>query len=325
MYLLESGHYNIDIDKLYNWFLTNEYFAASDTFHDNAYREFGFSLLISFISVLSDNSLVTVNLCAITAFIIYYISFFIWRRKDISILLFLYIATFTFFTSFNTLRQSISCSMVFLSTVLFCNKKYYQSIIFIVLACSMHFTAILIFPIICISNFVNLKSKVVYLTFAILLVMYFLQIELPIINSAIPQNIAGRNILSNYNNESINTFHIGVYYIRFVLLCAMCCVFVWSYRISYDSSKLIHNLFFFGVIAYILLMKAPNIGRISEFLLQFQMLAISQSLFNLKSTSHIKYNNAKHLILYYSTMWFTIYILFNFQGMRPYVPIWDIF
>lgn len=321
VYLINDGYYDITIEDIKSWFSFENYYNNSE-YGSGAIREFGFSFYITILSYILDNAKYVLNFTVILISIIYVYSFKkIFNKYYAALCLFIYISIFLYYSSFNTLRQSFAISLFVLAGVFLYCKKYKAAIAFYLIACTIHFTAVLIFPVLLISFFIPKHSmKIMKFILFVFILLYF-YVNPAFLGSIIDDEIAGRSFYNGMLEANLS-FNIYIYYLSAIFMCFMAYVFFWFYSRSGDKNILFYNLWFVGILLYILLMRSPNIGRISEFFYPFQIFAIVSTLqkFEVENNTALLMRG-RQLLFSYCFLWYLYYSFRNMYGLQPYIAL----
>lgn len=168
-FILVSGlQYRVGADYLiYN----NAFYYIKDTGYYNLFEP-GYNLLNKIVGIFSDSSVALFMVCAI-----FFCGFsFISIHKlscNIYASIFIWVLSQCFFESMNTVRQSLSVSIVFISFIFILKKKMVPYILCILFATSMHYSAIIMLPVYFIDKMkLNWKKQLMF-SGAILLIAFF--------------------------------------------------------------------------------------------------------------------------------------------------------
>lgn len=316
--LLKSGYYDISLEKIKSWFSLGSYYTDG-AYGVGAIREFGFSFYLNFLYKILGNARFVINFTVIAILFIYLYAFKkIFNKEAVALCLLFYISIYLYYSSFNTLRQSFAVSFVVLGGTFLYLKRYSKAFIFFLIACSIHFTATLVVPIILIILFIHrINKRIIVILLCILILSYVLQINIFPIENMVHDEIAGRNLVKSMGEASLN-YNIYIHILSAGFMAFMGYVFYWFYSRAGDEDLLFYNLWFMGIVAYILLMKSPNVGRISEYLYSFQIFSIVSTLRNLKDNDENQYVYGRQLLLLYCIVWYSFYALRNMYGLQPY-------
>lgn len=317
---IEIGYYDISIEQVKSWFSTHQYFEK-DEYGTNAgaMREFGFSLYLTILNGVFNNPRLTINLTVIIIMLIYLLAFRKLCKSGMYICLFIYISTYMFYSSFNTLRQSFAVSFILLSCIYMYMKQYIRAILMGLIACTIHFATVLAFPICVIAYCLRINKKVALFILLILLFFFLAKIEVPFLINLLSDNVAGRDIQEGFVEGKRLAYNVYIFYLSFVFQGMMIYVFYWFYSNSNGQYSFFYNLWFIGIVIYLLLMSSPNVGRFSEYFYVFQIVAMTLTLLSLKENDYSKYVVGNQMLLIYCVIWYSFYALRNFYGLQPYI------
>ena len=317
---IEIGYYDISIEQVKSWFSTHQYFEK-DEYGTNAgaMREFGFSLYLTILNDIFNNPRLVINLTIIVIILIYLFAFRKSCKNGMHICLFIYISTYMFYSSFNTLRQSFAVSFVFLGCMCVYMKQYIRAVLMSLIACTIHFTAVLVLPICVIAYCLRINKKVALLILLLLLFFFLSKIEVPFLTNLLSDNVAGRDIQEGFVEGKELTYNIYIFCLSFIFQGMMIYVFYWFYSNSNGQYPFFYNLWFIGIAIYLLLMSSPNVGRFSEYFYVFQIAAMTLTLLSLKENDYSKYLVGNQMLLIYCVLWYSFYALRNFYGLQPYL------
>ena len=319
--LISSGYYDITWAKLVAWFSKGDYFAkASYGTNEGALREFGFSYYLMFLNGMFKNPKLTLNISIIVILGLYLYVFRKICREDSYICLFIFFSSYVFFSSFNTLRQSLAVAIVFMSISFLYLHKYKRFILFAIIACSIHFSATMVILVVALAYFMKIDIKYMVGILIILLLLSFLNLKIPFIVNSLP-DLAGRNFQRSFLQEGEASYNIYIHYLTTLFEAVMIYVFYWFYKNSDEQNSLFFKLWFIGIVLYLLLMSSPNVGRISEYFYVFQILAITLTLNQLKEVDEVKFMFAKQILIVYCSCWYAFYALRNWYGLQPYINL----
>lgn len=317
--MIEEGHYDIELDEVLGWYALGDY-SADET---KPVREFGFSFLICFLKILTDDSRLIISIIIALTYSIYLLAFRVIFKKDvisINIAVFILFSIFIMYSSFNTLRQGLSISIVTLGSVLYIKKNWLPAIILLLIAPTIHFSATLIIPIVLISPYIkiNIKWGISLLLIASVISVSGMDFFMKMIGDS--SNFAGRDLEHGWN-ERKEAFNAIINGIQFIFNLFSIYIFYIYYKSSDVKARPFYNLWYAGLLIYILLISSANIGRIAEFLYVNLVFAISLTLktynkgFTIGGTPQygILYQN----MILYCIVWQSFYILRNFYGLQP--------
>lgn len=316
--LINSGYYDISLTDVLKWYASED-FLEDRTYGSGAFREFGFSFLISFFKFLFKDPVFILNSLILLIITIFSISFYkILGRKEMVWGLLFYYGTYLFFSSFNTIRQSLAVSLVFMGACFFFKHRYIGAITLLLSAVTVHSSSLLVLPLFLLSK-IKLPNKVIVYSFVISLVISLFRFRLDFLFAFLPDSFAGNDYESNFYKEGLAQYNVYIHYMSFVFNLYTCYIFYWFYTRTSESYRFFYNLWYVGILLYILLMSAANVGRISEFFYVFLILAIPLSLIQFRDTESKEYQKAFQLAMVYLIGWHSYYIFRNWCGIVPYI------
>lgn len=317
MRLIRENYYDVSLNEIVAWY--SKFDFQDRTYGIGASKEFGFSFLIMIIKSFVNNPRAIVNI-VVTLILFVYIQSFkrICNKENIALCLFLYFSIFLFYSTLNTLRQSLSVAIIVFAISLLSTKKYIQTAMFVVIACTIHSSALIIAPILFI-YFIKIRFKVVYTVFSILLLLDLFNIKITYIIEIFPDDFMGKSVSSALWGEASSIYNQYIDYMSFVFNCIMVYVFCWFYKKANKDDMPFFSLWFIGLAMYIPLMISPNVGRLSEFLYVFQIFTIVKTLNYLKIADIKAYGYGIQLTFGYVFIWYMFYCLRNWYGIIPYL------
>ena len=280
------------------------------------YYDFGFQLLmIILINIVREPNFVVLIIALITNILIIKT---LWQYKDkisFSISIFCYI-TMYYFQTYNIMRQWLAIAIIFFAFRYLIKEKYGWFSFWIIIATSIHLSAIICFSFIPIYIFVvkktSLKYKVITsaLTFIFLVFLYYAASALGLIY----------NIENKYqyyiNGADFQNLNFGFYFILriFVIVLALFLLYKNDYR-SKDNIfvKIVIIFSFLGTLLTMLSYVYPYVGRIGTYAMIFEILLFSI----------ICKTKSFNLLLKYSIILLGIYLfvsnlIISEQGQMPY-------
>ncbi len=318
--MIDENHYKIDLPSVIEWYALGDY-SSSDA-DSGVLREFGFSFLICFLKIFTQDSRLIVSIVIFLTYFLYIASIKIVFKKDIesvNLAVFIAFSIFILYASFNTLRQGLSVSLAMFGCVLYLNKKTLIGIIFCLLAATVHFTVVIIFPILILSPYFKIKFKFSIILLLAACVISLLRID--VITSFIKDymDFGGRDVQHGWNERKEN-YNAYVNVIQFVF--NLYSIFVYTiFHDGYEKkTKAYFNLWYIGLLGYILLIPSPNVGRITEFLYIYMIismpLALKKYRKDISATGKSLYIAKYQYVMAYCVLWQMFYILRNFYGLQ---------
>lgn len=313
--LIESGYYGIDLLSAFNWYRGGDY--SDTTFGAGAFREFGFSLIISALSLIFSAKTIIFLLISLI-----YICYIIALKKVlinwefVSLAIFILFLIYILYAPYNTLRQSLAISIFTLGSVYYISDAKIKGIILLLLASTIHFTAILTGVFVILSKWIKINPKICRIIFGVCLIVYLFNLNLDFFTKLLPDDFAGRDVGRGLD-ERFEVYNVYVHILNFILMLFGVYIFNLFYIKSNSSERPYFMLWFFGLVLYILLIQSPNVGRISEYFYIFLSIAtvlVLKRLRNKKSKKMLLDN-----LIIYCFLWQFLYILYNWYGIQPYM------
>lgn len=311
---LNSGYYDIDIKDAIDWYMTGNY---SDNLRKyGSLREFGFALLMQFLKILF-GSKGAVLACVFIVYFLYILSLkrIFKNNRDLNLAAFILFSIFILYAPFNTLRQSLSVSVMMLGATFLYRRRWTPGILLLAVAATIHFSAVPAAALILAGLFLKLKPKLCTILLIAAAGVYALNINIDKLVAVFPSDFGGRDISANFE-ERTQIYNVYVHYITLLLILANIYIFYLSYKGYKEKNVNLYMWWFIGLFLYILLVQSPNVGRFTEFLYPFMAFAIP-----LSTRFKVKKERRRYLdtVLLLCMMWQGIYILFNWYGLQPFV------
>ena len=322
MELITSGMYDVSIDDVILYFSVGDF--SSSAYGVNMLREPVFSIVVSILYSFINNAFLTMNVICIIILLIYYNALkivFKNNTEQITIGLFVYFATFLYFSMFNTLRQAFSTSFLMLGLAYYYKykdsgiKRFYV-LIPLLLACLSHTTAVFALPMFLISR-IRIKEFVIWIVLAIALIIDFFKIDVSDLFTYLESTNYSR-IEETFTRESIAGYNVYVHYLGFVFHLYLSFYFCWLYHYSLRDERRNLNIWLVGLLLYLILISAPNISRFSEHLYSIQIVIVPAILHRLRIEMHPKYSLTLLLTRVWLIGWFIFYLQSNWYGVVPY-------
>ncbi|MCR4926263.1 MAG: EpsG family protein [Clostridiales bacterium] len=254
--------------------------------------EIGFFAITKLITSLTMNTDVIYAVFALI--ILLPVAVVIYKHSDnIWLSCYLYICLTFYYTSFNFIRQSIAASIIFLGYRFIKEKKPLIFILFILLATTFHYTAIILLPIYLLS--LIKPNKYLYLGYGVLtaIVFIFSKDILNFVLSIAPEKYR------HYANSMFVTTGLSVVFlvIPFILLIAFILVYFLSdWKEKCKQSGIFTNFIFFNAIIWLFITKHFILERFSMYAYIFVILALPSLCENFNNSEAIKekIKNAKN-------------------------------
>lgn len=318
--------YDISLESIMPYFSGNMF--GTRTYGEGAYREFVFSVIVTFINKITNNPFATIKIINIGILGIYYFSFkrvFEKENSYMSLAILIYVSCYLYFSQFNTLRQALATSLLFSGICFYVkNDRTKRDILLsgllILLATFAHNTVFFVIPILLLSCF-NIKEYVVWIVLFFALICDFFVIDVLFFTDNIGYKQLYSNIDSTFIKESRMSFNIYVHYFGFVLRLLFVITFCWLFHYAEKEERKVMNIWFAGLVLYILLIRGANISRFTEHLYCIQILIIPFIYYRIKNENIRIFNKISVLIFVYLIGWYVFYVRSNWYGIVPYVSI----
>lgn len=174
-------------------------------------RDFGYTLLNKIINLFTNNPqwLFLITSLIINSLIIYTIRN---NSKMIEISIYIYIAGYMYFSTFNGIRQWISAAILFSGVNFLLNRKFLKYLIIILLASTMHQTALIMIPVYFIVNgkFRSIRGMGICIFGISGFIFYIKLVEL------LMKILEGTKIYNDYNKTLI-LYGAGSNFLRFLV------------------------------------------------------------------------------------------------------------
>lgn len=311
---ISDGYYNIDFKDVIKWYLSGNY--SDDLKGYGSLREFGFAFLMQLLTLLF-GSKGAILACVLLVYVFYVLTLrrIFKDKKNLNLATLILFSIFVLYAPFNTMRQSLSVSVMMYGATFLYERKWINGILLLVLSATIHFSAVPAAALIITGLFINLKPKICTIILLIAAAVYALNINIENIVAIFPSDFGGRDISANFD-ERIKIYNVYVHYIMLLLFLANIYIFYLSYKDNKDHNINFYMWWFIGLFLYILLVQSPNVGRFTEFLYPFMAFAIPMSAQNKRRNERRSYMTCVMLLC---IMWQSIYILFNWYGLQPFV------
>lgn len=324
--LINSNIYDISIDSVLSYF--NDDKLGIRNYGEGSYREFFFSFVVTFINNITGTPFATIKILNILILLIYYCSFRKVFEKDneyISLALLIYVSCYLYFSQFNTLRQSFATALFFSGICWFLqnNKTSYDnalSIFLIVAAAFTHNTVFFALPFLLLSR-IKIKEWIIWSVFIIVLICDFFVVDVHFFIENIGYKQLYSNLDSTFIKESGQTFNIYVHYFGFFLRLLFVITFCWLYHYAENDERKFMNIWFGGLVLYILLIRGVNIARFTEHLYSIQILIVPFIFYRLKAENVKIFNKTAIILFSYLICWYVFYLRSNWYGIVPYISI----
>jgi hypothetical protein len=223
----------------------------------------GYSLLVKFLSTISDNS--NFFLAGVALIFTVSICFLIYKYSKDHLLSFILLITLgIFYFSMAGLRQIIAMSILMFSIKFVRDRKILPFLLLVFIACLFHNTAIC-FILIYIISYLRISWKHLLVFFGVIILVYYNQND---IVSFIFKSLA-LDRLSHYENVD-STLSLSGFFIQLVI--ATYCLVYYKITIKRDAKNIVfYNLMFLGVLFQ---MFTPIIGEFFRLSLYFNVFNI---------------------------------------------------
>lgn len=199
-------------------------------------------------------------------------------NKNTVFMIYLYMFVELFFMQMSQIRQFIAVSFFIHSYFFAFERKYFRSILNLIIAISFHFSAVLIAPIL----FIRMKlSKKLMFYFVISCCI------LPLINIKVIFNLGFINMYSHYIGSVYDTGLSFFHYVRYYGIIFIILIYIYNIKICVSSKmdKMILNGLLFYLIFYGLSFQFAPMMRVSYYLKVFEFVFIGYYLKDIKNFS----------------------------------------
>ena len=297
--------------------------------------ETGYVYFCKLLTLISQDVQVLIIVTSIFIYSIY--GWFIYKNsKNVIISTTMFIFLSLFFMSMNIVRQEIAVAIILIAYEFLKKNKKIVSIALIILATTIHASAI-----ICLLIFIPLYGKEFkkkYLIISVIVIMLLLVIYKPLLTGysviADKLNISNNKDYSTYlESETYGVGNVNLNTISTILFAILVYVLGYYY-ITYlnkeedKEQKKVQSFYLFTTMFYsivtIVSIKMTIISRLSYYFIPFVLLILPECL----SISKNKYNKQLIIVLIYGVMMAKyFYIFFNLAdvlfGVMPYEFFWE--
>lgn len=234
-------------------------------------REIGFSIIIYLLNKVTDNPQI---LFFIVAFLtnIFIVKVLYKNSISFSFSVFLYLGLFTYYSTFNGIRQYLAASIIFLSFRNIVDKNFKSFLLSVLVASLFHETALIfcIFYFFSRNDIKSLGNIVIIMLFVLMIIFYY-----PFINTI---NLFLTNNRYEMYSDWLNTEGQGVNILR-ILVWLLPILISYMYRKELvarygDYIKVVFNLSFYGFLFMLLAIKHFIFARVSIYFELYYLLLI---------------------------------------------------
>lgn len=265
---------------------------------NSAENEIGFLGLNYIIGLFTNDSQWLIMVCAVITNILILKALYKYS-KYFNFSLFLYIVFGGYFASFNIMRQFLAIAILFYYGIDFIlNKKIYKYIVCVLIASSIHFSAIILLPMYWLVNVKN-KRRLYICTFLITSVSF-------LAFNSLFKSLSGFDRISGYYNNYSN-MNVGVNIFRILVISIPIILMGLNYKTMKKNNDKFEILYYFGFISMIIMIfssKYLYFSRLYNYFGIINLLLIPEYIYSVKSQK----NRIILLILVYS-----LYLLFGFS------------
>ncbi len=302
--------YGVGVD-FFSYFKTNNW---ASNFENGNYNEPGFTIFAKACSFISGGANGALTICAAIVTIALFV-FTTVKRTDnliISILLFIFIGVFT--GMFNGVRQFLAAAILFAGYPFIFRKKIWKWAIVVVVASSIHITAILMFFVYFICN-LKCDWRLVFLYLAI--AIFFLFAYEPLFN------LVG-SLKQEEIDSSLNYMTTNVHILRVLVQCVPVILLVFTNKTKINEDKearFLLNICLLNAAIAVAAMNSAYFSRFSIYLFTFQILMYPKIFTKMTKENANIFSTL--LIIFYSIYWiYSVYSdnsLFVFRWIFPYL------
>lgn len=297
--------------------------------------EIGFGYILKILSYLSSN----VQIVTISTSIFIYLSYaiFIYKNSDdVGMSTILFILLSTYLMSMNIIRQQVAIALILYFFDWFKNKKYVRFIAILLLATTIHSSAIICLILIPLGNIKFKKQHVIYSFFIILFAMIFLAPLVENFSEILSLGSNNKNYASYLINERhgrgyINMSSISEFLVAFVLYI----IIVYYYSLIKKENQVISNneqrednIILFSAMLYFLFVtstfKMNVMSRLGYYFLPILLISVPKAI----AKSNI--NNNKKIIKFglyiglFAKYLMVVFVLADtLYGVTPYKFFWQ--
>lgn len=266
----------------------NRIMNNSLTYADKNWLGVGYIVICKIIGIIFGNSYVFVHL-TIGFFTLFFFYKAIWNNSDIpTVSMYIFISMCLFYQTFNQARQMLAIAIIFYSIQYIKTKNLKAFIFFVLLATSVHNSAIIFLPFyyICRLN-INIKNICIYIVGAILGYLFF-DIILSFINGTNYGQIY--QTTSYYSASSTSIVNLGI---RLLMLIASL-IFSKTTIDKDENNKILYNLAIWCIITQLLTTQIYILGRITTYFFTSYIILIPNII---NSLTHNKKNKELYIAI----------------------------
>lgn len=293
---------------------------------DYSQREVFFCLIFQALNALLNNPFGAMNciICIVTW--LYYRSFRIYNNgENVSLCLFLYFCTFLYYEPYNTLRQGLAESFVLLGCIFLFTMPKPQKLLGLIpllLACLTHNSSLYAIPLLLILYFIKIPIKFQVASLILMLIGDFFNVgQLDLFQYANTTLIPYEHMSASYSDNVALIYNPYVHYLGFIFHSYIVFYYVWLQKHIIKMEKGITNIWYFGILSYILLIGAPNVARITEYFYMFQLLIIPCLFNNIGDLDEPTKKRLKLFTFVFAFGWLIFYTQSTWYGVVPYKTI----
>lgn len=213
------------------------------------------------------------------------------NNPNIVLLIYITLSVYFYFNTFNVIRMELAMSYFFLSVFFFNQKKYYKSVLSIVIACLFHYSAIVVIPLFilaCILNYVSEKVIKILIIISFILglstsVIPHIDIYIQQISMFLSLNDTSSHYAYYFDDLSLSYEGSSRLIGRIINYLPFTLIGIFSKKTDYN--KYYYSLFFLGIFLGNIFMEIKYAYRIVSYLTLFSILLIP---ITLQEKSNIK-------------------------------------
>lgn len=291
--------------------------------------EIGYAFINKVLSLFTDDIQILIVFSSICTFPIY--GWFIYKNsKDVVLSTLLFLITSTYFMSMNVVRQALAISLILIAYETIKKNKTLKSIVLILIATSIHASAIICLSFIL---FKRLKWKKSYLRNSLIILIIALIFMNPIISiySSVTESVG----LSNNKNYDyyLESDRFGVGYINlsslsdvvlYAFVFLLGCYLLAIYENEDNNYDFLMYMSYLAILFTILSLKMSVISRLALYFIPFVLLMIPEELLKMKNRK-----NRQFICVILVGFLFAKYVyILNFLagelfGVVPYLFFWQ--
>lgn len=274
-------------------------------------KEIGFKLLIYVLSLISDNSQILIFICALITNVLILLTLYKYS-KHFTFSLFLYITLGMYFSSFNIMRQYLAIAICFWAIRYVLNRKFIKYLLCILIASSIHISALILIPMYFLVNLKILEKKYfLVLGVSILIAISFDKVM------EIWGNISDENLYSNYVAWYFSE-QVGVNIIR-IIVNILPVIFMLILRKSFINNRNNSKFLYYSIVSTGILIISYNfiyVARLAAYFGIFNTIMIPELINSLKN------RKTKNIIF---MLVIIFYILWGFIDNSRGIPVFYLF